>query len=221
LPELQAYFSQLINFARNRAKVPVFGCVRTSLRLDWFRHHVPGVHIFLSRDHRRQYLSYFHQAAEGNFYFIERPWVIVGNNLTNPAFVPLRRMIEIPEYDGPRASRNLEYARRARSAKARENYQVFYYLHLLTMRIIGGNSDLIIDMDRVSDDPDHAREVEARIADLTGVAISFFDCKVETYDAQLNRATPFFEAMEAEVRDWLRETAIGECGLRLNRLFAD
>jgi hypothetical protein len=206
LPELEAYFGRLLDYADARAKIPVFGCVRTSLRLDWFRHHLPGVHLFIARDHRRQFLSYLRQAANGNPYFLERVWVILGNNRTDPAFAPLHQVIDIPDFDGPPRQCTARYAMRARTAEANELYRIFYYLHLLTLRDLGTNYDLLIDIDKVSCDPAAIDEVESKIAALTGMAISFADCKIETYDEQLSWSSPFFAALEAEVEDLFRQT---------------
>lgn len=204
LPQLQTYFSRLIAFADRRAKVPVFGCVRTSLRVDWFRHHLPGVHLFITRDHRRQFLSYLRQAANGNPYFLERVWVILGNNQEDPAFAPLRRIIDIPVFDGPPQLRDARYERRARAADSNELYQIFYFLHLLTQKTLFGNCDFVIDIDRMSEDSDLARQTEAKIAALTGMAISFADCKIETYAAQLDWSADFFAELEGQVKNLFR-----------------
>jgi hypothetical protein len=199
LPELRTYFSRLIALADSYAKVPVLGCVRTSLRVDWFRHHLPGVHLFIARDHRRQFLSYLRQAANGNPYFLERVWVILGNNQDDPAFAPLRKIIDVPFFDGSPQLRDARYERRARTAGSNELYQIFYYLHLLTLKTLKGTCDLIIDVDRMSEDEDFARQTEAKIAALTGIAISFADCKIERYAAQLDWSAEFFAKLEEQV----------------------
>jgi hypothetical protein len=206
LPELLAYFSKLDAFARCLGKVPVFGCVRTDLRLDWFKHHFAGIHIFILRDPRRQFTSYLRQAVEGNRYFLERGWVILGANRDNPVFAPLRKVIEVPAYDGPHHYRDPFYARQAWNSEWSTLYMIFYYLHLLGRRkLTRENYDLLIDIDRLSCSPDAAAAIEAQVTELTGAEISFADCKIESYDVSLKKADPFFAEIEARTVNLLNQ----------------
>jgi hypothetical protein len=84
-------------------------------------------------------------------------------------------------------------------------------LHLLTMKTLHADSfDLMIDLDGMSNDPVAAAAAEKAIADLTGAAISFADCKIEPYDDYLKWAAPSFAALEAQVASLLDETAVRE-----------
>jgi hypothetical protein len=199
LPKLQNYFSRLIEFAHQRSRTPVFGCVRTSLRLNWFRHHMPGIHIFILRDPRRQFISYLRQAANGNPYFLERAWVILGANQDNPAFIPLRQVVNIPAFKGSIRQRNAFYAGYSHNADKHQIYVIFYYLHVLTMRNIVENCQAILDIDLMSKDSKSARRAESEIKALTGMDISFSDCNIETYESQLERSARFFIEIERAV----------------------
>jgi hypothetical protein len=199
LPKLKSYFHYLIENAYRHSRIPVFGCVRTSLRLAWFQQNIPGVHIFLSRSSRGQFISYLRQAAHQNPYFIERIWVILGANRDHPAFAPLRQFISIPEFDGRPEHRDAFYAKYARQADRNELYYIFYYQHLLTMKTINENCHAFLDIDRLSRDPRSARAAEFEIESLTGLRISLSDCAVETYDARLERSAPLFAKIEEAV----------------------
>ncbi len=203
-PELESYFGRLSDFARGFDKVPVFGCVRTGLRVDWFRHHLKGAHIFLLRDPRRQFVSYLNQAANGNPYFIERCWVILGNNQDDPAFAPLRELIAIPAYEGGSDQRDMFYRQTTYQSEWADLYIIFYFLHLLTLKgLLADSFDLMIDLDQMSHDKAAVSKAEADIADLTGAAISFADCKIESYADQMKSAAAGFAALERKVENLL------------------
>lgn len=200
LPELESYFGRLASFAKGRGKRPVFGCVRTNLRVDWFRHHLEGVHIFLLRDPRRQFISYLNQGAKGNRYFLERGWVILGNNRNDPAFAPLRGLVEVPAYEGLPGQQDAFYCKLASETEWSKLYMIFYFLHLLTMKNLHSDSfDLLIDLDRMSNDPIAMYEAERNIAELAGAELSFADCKIESYDDYLKWSAPFFSELEMKV----------------------
>jgi hypothetical protein len=161
--------------------------------------------VFILRDPRRQFTSALNQAIKGNRYFLERGWVILGANRDDPVFAPLRRIIDIPAYDGPLEERDAFYARQAWNTDWSLLYTIFYYLHLLMRRNLRPQTyDLLIDIDRLSQDPDAAAATETRIAELTGARISLADCKVENYDPALGKSAPFFAELEAQTAALLR-----------------
>jgi len=205
-PDLEAYFARLDGFAKAQRKIPVFGCVRTNLRIDWFCHRLRGVHIFILRNHRRQFISYLNQAVNGNRYFLERVWVILGRNKDDPRFEPLRKLIEIPAYDGPGEDHDRFYARQAWNTPWPELYTIFYFLHLLEMKNLGvANIDLLIDLDALTAYPDKAAGIERKLTALTGAAISFSDCHIEMYQPILDGVIPSFERLECQIGAALNE----------------
>ena len=161
-PRLQAYVDGLTQFAHRQGRVPVFGLVRSSLRVGWFRRHHPGVHIYILRDPRRQFASYLAQALRGDSYFLERPWVIFGNNRDDPAFALLRALINVD--DAPADADNAYWATRGWQASPADVYLIFYFLHRLAMRDVAGNCDLVIDVDRLAGDAAAIAETERRVA---------------------------------------------------------
>ncbi len=198
LPDLAAYFAELGAFARRRGQIPVFGLVRSALRVAWFRRHCPGLHITVRRDRRRIFLSCLRQAAKGNRYFLERAMVILGNNLDDPALAPLRGVIQPPPAGLPPAERDAFLARQAHAAEPAALYAVFYVLYRLAAAQTG-QCDLDLDVDRMAADPAVARQAERRLAELTGADISFADCRPERYDDYLGWSEPFFADLEARL----------------------
>ena len=187
-PELQGHFERLERCARAEGRAPVFGCVRTDLRLAWCRANLPGVHIALRRDPRRQFLSCLAQAVGGNPYFLERGLVILAANRDEPAFAPLRAAVDIKlplRFGDP----DFSWA---------QLYMISYFLHRLA-REQARHADLQIDLDGISADRDAARHAEELIERATGTAISFADCAIETYEALLARYDHVFTAIEADV----------------------
>jgi hypothetical protein len=195
LPELAAYFAGLADFAAARGKRPVHGLVRSSLRVDWFRAHVPGAHIFIRRAPRGQFLSILRQAVKGNPYFLQRGLTILSCNRDDPVFAPLLAVIDLPALSA------LFETGRTPDAFAWQPllpqlYAIFYFIQLLGVRHGERHCDLIVDIDRISRDPAHRRAVEADIARLTGLALSLADCDVERYERNLEWSNESFDGLE-------------------------
>ncbi len=205
-PPLQAYFDRLEGFARRQDKVPVFGLVRSTLRLGWFRRHRPGIHIFILRQPRRQFVSCLHQAVKGNFYFLERPWVILGNNRDDPALALLFAILCGPGGRIPAAADDAFWAARAHQAGPAEHFLISHVLHLLTMREVAAACDLVVDVDRLGGDTAAIAETERRIAQLTGAVVSLADCRPPLYDGNLDWSADAFAGLEGLAEDVLAAT---------------
>lgn len=197
-PDLAAYFDSLDRHARERGKTPVFGCVRTGLRVGWFKRHIAGAHIVIRRDPRRQFISCLAQAVKGNRYFLERGLVILGANRDDPAFAPLLSLVDLPASWGPPDQRDALNARQAWTAPWDTLYAVTYALHRLAERSYAA-ADLLIDIDRLSEDPGAIPRAERDLQELTGAAISLADCAIERYDRHLATSAAAFAAIEAHV----------------------
>ena len=183
LPALATYFAGLTAFARRQGRIPVFGLVRSALRVPWFRRHCPGVHIAVRRDRRRVFLSCLRQATKGNRYFLQRAMVILGNNLDDPALAPLQGLVRPPPPGLPPGERDAFFAGQADRAEPATLYSIFYVLHRLAAAGQVGQCDLELDVDRMAADPVAARQAERRLGDLAGAAVSFADCRPERYDS--------------------------------------
>ncbi|MGB7333418.1 MAG: hypothetical protein WBD25_18675 [Terriglobales bacterium] len=204
LPELENYMANLARLAMRLGRRPVYGFVRTDMRVGWFRARMPGTHIFIRREPRRQFLSMLRQAVQGNPYFLQRGTVILHHNMEEPAFAPLLAALEFPKVELPALldSSDLRVAFRGKLVDEtilRRLYFIFYFMWLLARRLGEPQCHLVIDIDRLSQDDSYRREIENHLSDLVGMAISFSDCQVERYDESLSWSGQFFEALEREV----------------------
>jgi hypothetical protein len=214
LPELEAYLADLAKLAMAHKRRPVYGFVRTDLRVGWFRKRMPGAHIFIRREPRRQFLSMLRQAVQGNPYFLQRGTVILRHNLDAPAFAPLLSGLEFPKVDLPPllSSPELREAFRGKlvdESLLRRLYFIFYFMWLLSRQLGESHCHLVIDIDRLTLGESYRRDVEAHLGDLVGMAISFADCRVERYDNHLDWSSSQFETLESEI-----EALAGSCSLR-------
>jgi hypothetical protein len=199
LPELEAYLNDLAKLAGRLGRRPVYGFVRTDLRVGWFRARMPGAHIFIRREPRRQFLSILRQAVQGNPYFLQRGVVILRHNMEAPAFAPLLATIELPALLESSGLREAFRGKLVDETVLRRLYFIFYFMWLLARRLGEPQCHLVIDIDRLSLDESYRREIEDRLGDLVGIAISFADCRVERYDENLSWSAAQFEALEREI----------------------
>ncbi|MGA7295851.1 MAG: hypothetical protein WBW53_13545 [Terriglobales bacterium] len=204
MPELESYLAALAKVPARIGRRPVYGFVGTDLRVAWFRAHVPGVHIFIRRDPRRQFLSMLRQAVQGNPYFLQRGTVILRHNLQEPPFAPLLAALGFPALELPPLldSSSLRAAFRGKlvdESLLRRLYFIFYFMRLLARSFGDPHCDLVIDIDRLSLDNPYRRAAENRLGSLVGMTISFADCQVERYDDNLRWSAAQFEALEQEI----------------------
>jgi hypothetical protein len=198
LADLESYLNDLARLARQRGRRPVYGFVRTDLRVAWFRGHMPGKNIFVRREPRRQFLSMLRQAAKRNPYFLQRGLVILQHNMQAPAFAPLLAAVDVRRLLASSELQDVFAGRMAHEATLRQLYIVFYGMRLLSAPLGEAQSDLVIDIDRLSLEPRYREEIENDVQELVGMAISFGDCNVERYDANVGWSHAFFDALERE-----------------------
>lgn len=198
LPDLGAYLANLAALAARLGRRPVYGFVRTDLRVAWFRARMPGAHIFIRRDPRRQFLSMLRQAVQGNPYFLQRGTVILRHNMDDPAFAPLLSSIALPALLESSGLRGAFRGKLVDETVLRRLYLIFYFLWLLARKLGEPQCHLVIDIDRLSLEDSYRLEIEHRLEDLVGMAISFADCRVERYDANLDWTAGQFEVLERE-----------------------
>jgi hypothetical protein len=199
LPELENYLADLAGLALRMGRRPVYGFVRTDLRVGWFRAKMPGMHIFIRREPRRQFMSMLRQAVQGNPYFLQRGVVILRHNLEAPEFAPLLAAIELPALLDSSGLREAFRGRLVDESILRRLYFIFYFMWLLARRRGDPHCDLVVDIDRLSLDDFYRREIENRLEDLVGMDISFADCRVERYEQNLSWSAAQFEVIEGEV----------------------
>jgi hypothetical protein len=170
---------------------------------------MPGAHIFIRREPRRQFLSMLRQAVQGNPYFLQRGVVILRHNMEAPAFAPLLSAIELPALLESSGLREAFRGKLVDETVLRRLYFIFYFMWLLARQLGELQCHLVIDIDRLSLDDSYRREIENRLGDLVGMAISFADCRVERYEENLGWSARQFEALEREIEALAAQG--GEC----------
>lgn len=211
-PELVRYFDILTAHANSYDRFPVYGLVRTALRVGWCVKNLAGTHVYILRDPRKQFVSMMHQYVKGTPYFMERGMVILGNNLDDPILSPVIDRVGLPRFDGDPALRDQFYLMRARDAETPTLYAIFYYLHVLAVRRMRDACDWVIDVDVMAVDPAARLATEQRMFELTGVEASFADCRPESYDAYLlgDNVESFFGPIERDMIAVLDQTLRAE-----------
>lgn len=222
LPELEAYLANLAGLAIAFGRRPVYGFVRTDLRVGWFRKRMPGAHIFVRREPRRQFLSMLRQAVQGNPYFLQRGTVILRRNLETPAFAPLLSALEYPTVELPPllSSSELREAFRGKlvdESLLRRLYFIFYFIWLLARQLGEPHCHLVIDIDRLSLDDAYRRDIENQLTDLVGMAISFADCRIERYDNHLDWSSSQFATLERGIEALAGSRSLKKLGVCLRR----
>lgn len=95
-PELENYFSKLINTSSGR---PVFKLVRMPLRGEWLANKFPGVHVYVDRDLSGLVNSYYSYHGRFSWYLSEFV-TIAGANADNPVFARLAEFMGLKKTDG-------------------------------------------------------------------------------------------------------------------------
>ncbi len=199
LPELENYLADLASLAAHRGRRPVYGFVRTDMRVAWFRAHMSGAHIFIRREPRRQFLSMLRQAVQGNPYFLQRGPVILRHNIDSPAFAPLLSAIDLAALPDSPGLCEAFRSKRVDEKLLRSLYFIFYFMWRVARQVGEPQCHLAIDIDRLSQGTAYRLDIESRLGDLVKMDISFTDCRVERYDDSLSWAARQFEALEREI----------------------
>lgn len=164
-PSFFVYVDSLIENAKAR---PVLQCCRSFGRVKYLKNRYMGLHLYLWRDPRDQWLSY-----QINDYFDVSNLAIV-NALNPPSFIQrIRREIGFQEIR--RSSLALEYDELTNfPINSQNRYLVFYALWLYGLLENMTTSDLDINITRLSNDADYQnRKInELETLGITGISLS-------------------------------------------------
>jgi hypothetical protein len=199
LPELEDWLEKLARLAADRGRRPVYGFVRSDLRLGWFRARMPGKHIFIRREPRRQFMSMLRQAVQGNPYFLQRGLVILHHNMTAPLFAPLLAAIDLPALRNSPEMRDIFKNRLGDITLLKQLYAIFWFMRSWACRLAEAHCDMIMDIDRITLDTSYREAIECGLADLLGFSLSFADCRVERYDDYLGWSDSLFDSLEQDI----------------------
>jgi len=176
---LKLYFDNLINLASQNKNV-LFQCNRTSLRVKWFKENYPSsFHIYIVRDSKDQWESYLNGSSN---IFVVMNLLTVSKNYNSPYFKKIGDEIKLASFN----SRNIEneikfYWLALQTYTALEHYRLFYF-HWLVSLIHGINhSDLLININRFTNETSYRNNIVEKMNALVSECISFDDAKIRIY----------------------------------------
>jgi hypothetical protein len=183
--DITPYLRNLAEHSENR-EIVFFGFTRSAGRIQGIRERFGGVHIYLHRDLRDQWVSMNRSEID-----LRVMQVIFVENQTSPVFEPFRR------------GRDLHFGTREEFL-----YFLFLYIQKVFDRIAERHADTRIDLSRVS--ADSAKEIEERVFELTSCRILLDDMNLPTYSEEI-RNTYCFERVEALADSYLQELPVDLC----------
>lgn len=174
LPEQKAYITSLIAEATRQGKVPVLGFVRSLGRVAWFRRQFDAVNIVLVRNLLSQFLSCEKQAEAGRPFFRTMYYMVLCQAPRGSIAADYAEKFDIPRFDAQSSGiARQQLIKRVTGASLAERFQVSAALYRLSHLMGNRFADLLVDMDRLSTEPDYRDEISATIHSLTGFKIDF------------------------------------------------
>jgi hypothetical protein len=174
LPAQKAYIDSLIASAERFQKVPVLGFVRSLGRVAWFRRQYDAVNIVLAREPNNQFLSCEMQAEAGRPFFHMMSYLTLSQAPDGSPAAEYAQKLNIPRFHNmPAGIARVQLNPRVIQAGLAERFQVFSAVHRLSHLAGNPAADLVIDMGRLSAEPDYQRETAVAIKSLTGFEIDF------------------------------------------------
>ncbi len=155
------YVQGLICSAEARRKIPVLTDTRTLGRFRAIAEAFPGRHVLLVRNAFHQWASYTEQWAHGNSYFLEMLFATLAGARGDP-FARL-----LADW----------FVQEDRSPTNAATFQLFLLFHLYLYAHAYDAADLVVDVNRVADEPDHRAAVEAALSEAVGAPIDLSDAR--------------------------------------------
>ncbi|HXY99693.1 MAG TPA: hypothetical protein VEI03_06805 [Stellaceae bacterium] len=209
--EAQArYIRSLVDHAQDAGKVPVFGFCRSLGRVPWFRALGEGINIVTWRNPWDQWMSCRNQAAvQQNWYFLFRFVLFASFGGRHPRFAPFFAGLDLPPApEGITTAQLGALLAYFEAADFATLFSVFLRVYMLDMLIALDHADYVVDLDALSADAGHRRDVTAALRALTGLAdLSFEDCSLPrcepaneaAYAARLEAALAFLTGAGAAI----------------------
>lgn len=148
--------------------MPVLQFNRTTLRVGWFRRNFPDAYnVFLLRSPRDQFDSYVNVMGRKDSIFLAMNLYILARN-EDLHFTGVAGCLPAG-LSGKDVIADLAIcAEHANRVSLPQHYLVFYYLWVMSLLEARAQADRIVDMDRLSCDPDYARGVAADLQAFGG-----------------------------------------------------
>ncbi|KSB89010.1 hypothetical protein AS593_06210 [Caulobacter vibrioides] len=182
-----AYVAGLLAHAQAAGRTPVLACCRTLGRIDWLRRRFGGFHVVLIRDPLQQWLS-FHSLRKRPrpTYFELCQYVMLSETA---GAEPLARQLGLPAPQGGDLSARIAAVRgRLKRAPARTSFTAFLAIYLLSYLKALPQADLVVDVDRLGQDPDYAARITEALRAGCGLAPDFSDCRTPAAHAEIPAA---------------------------------
>ncbi len=183
-PEFKQYIDYLID--GSRGKIPVLKFTRTAFRSKWFKKNYPdSLNIYLVRNPRDQWQSYYDLFRRTNYSgFFLMDLIIASLNKDSEDFLPLSRNIPLVCYRHPQQDKENDFYRIALSIYPdEEKYFIFYYTWFNAFLKNALQSDLIIDINRLTEDPVYNEEITLFLKGYGITDINFSDAEIEEYSS--------------------------------------
>jgi hypothetical protein len=184
-------------------KTPLFQFNRSSFRIHWFKRHYPeAVHIYLVRNPRDQFQSYFSMAEENELdIFFTMDLLAAGINRDTGDFKALAARVPLLEFHADRfEDEQLIYSRLLPLYSTAEKYYIFYFIWFRAFMENVLWADLLLNIDLLSTRPPYRREVREKFKTLGIEIIDFSDARIgnyETYALRKRKMTEIEKTVQA------------------------
>ncbi|AKF24360.1 hypothetical protein YH65_02325 [Sulfurovum lithotrophicum] len=195
---LKHYIDNLID-TTPKEKIPVLQFNRTSMRIDWFKqHYADSLNLFLLRNPRDQFESYYQRGKAGKNVFLTINLYIV---LLDPKVsdLLLDKRVDFNSSDNVGADLSV-CMDLSKNFTIKEHYKFFYYIWVSSFQLANDHANLIVDMDKLNYDQAYLEEVKTKIHDYTLVDMDFNDYKIKN-NTQLSIAPKSMHKIENSVND--------------------
>lgn len=185
---------------------PLLQFNRSSLRIGWFRRFFrKALHVYIYRDRRDQFESYFRQGEKYNIFLAINLYIIASNCKRwqfAQAYSSYRKDFRVTHdlyYDLKR----LAYF--AAELDRTAHYRVFLHLWVTSLVEAKRHADIILDMNRLSESGEYQQQVVQRLQEKFTIAPSIFSgCHIKRYDRYCMDDSAF-SAIEREVCETYRK----------------
>ena len=181
-PDARKYIDFLVG--QTEGLIPVVQFNRSAFRTQWFKRNYPhALNIYLVRNPRDQWHSYLSLLnRKGDDIFLVMDLITASLNREEKLFEPLAKSLPLAVFrsecfdDEVRVYRSL-----LKAYSMQEKYSIFYYLWLVGLLINLENTDMLIDMGRLSDDDSYRKEIHEAFAGFGLEGMDFEDAAIKKY----------------------------------------
>ncbi len=193
-PALFDYFDRLMAQDRLLGRRSVFVLIDHPLRSQWLRQTFAGTHIRLHRQPRRQFISCMNQNAQGDFSYLERLWLILGQNRELPELAPLYGLMTGPGFTDHDTA---HWHTLAKDAAPADHFLIFRALYHLAQLDQQGDFDLSIDLDGLHGTPKALPALQRSLKKLLGCTLDLSDLYPYRHAAVVSGTDQTFSSLEA------------------------